>query len=242
MLPMIYLLVLLLLVILLLFSLRSSRPLPFRPTSRVLLVIAHPDDETMFFAPVIRALRVAGHRLFIICISNGNFHGQGYTRSGELRNAAVQLGLSAADVTVLNYDAFPDGSQWDKNLLSHVIMRHVEVLSADCVFHTNNHNVLVSENILKLATSQNLVSRYVFINSLRRIYCFEYLILLYIRLYCVIYIYIYITYSMHIYIYIYIYITKIQHIFSYFRLLESFNYGKLIIFQNLGFFKINITK
>ncbi|RCN26906.1 N-acetylglucosaminyl-phosphatidylinositol de-N-acetylase domain protein [Ancylostoma caninum] len=121
------LLVLLFLVILLLFSLRSNRPLPLRPSSKVLLVIAHPDDETMFFTPALRALSVAGHRIFILCVSNGNYEGLGRIRTYELRDAVHHLGVSPSDVTVLDYDAFQDGGQWDKQALSCVLLRHMEV-------------------------------------------------------------------------------------------------------------------
>ncbi|XGW22939.1 hypothetical protein V3C99_005291 [Haemonchus contortus] len=133
MLPLFILLVLLFLVVLLLFSLRSNRPLPLPPFSKVLLVIAHPDDETMFFAPVLRALTAAGHRVFILCVSNGNFEGLGKIRSRELQEAVKFLGVTSSDVTVLDYDAFPDGGQWDRQALSNVLLRYIEVLSVDCV-------------------------------------------------------------------------------------------------------------
>ncbi|VDO49948.1 unnamed protein product [Haemonchus placei] len=133
MLPLFILLVLLFLVVLLLFSLRSNRPLPLPPFSKVLLVIAHPDDETMFFAPVLRALSAAGHRVFILCVSNGNFEGLGKIRSRELQEAVQFLGVTSSDVTVLDYDAFPDGGQWDRQALSNVLLRYIEVLSVDCV-------------------------------------------------------------------------------------------------------------
>ncbi|ETN81341.1 N-acetylglucosaminyl-phosphatidylinositol de-N-acetylase domain protein [Necator americanus] len=127
------LLTLLFLVILLLFSLRSNRPLPIRPSSKVLLVIAHPDDETMFFAPTLRALSLAGHRIFMLCVSNGNYEGLGRKRTYELRDAVYHLGVSPSDVTVLDYDAFQDGEQWDKQGLGCVLLRHMEVLSVDLV-------------------------------------------------------------------------------------------------------------
>lgn len=133
MLPLFVLLVLLFLVVLLLFSLRSNRPLPLGPSSKVLLVIAHPDDETMFFAPALRALAVAGHRVFILCVSNGNYEGLGRVRAQELRDAVHFLGPSSSDVTVLDYDAFPDGGCWDRQALSSVLLRYIEVLSVDSV-------------------------------------------------------------------------------------------------------------
>ena len=36
-----------------------------------MLVIAHPDDETMFFSPTIHELRRRGCNVTILCLSNG---------------------------------------------------------------------------------------------------------------------------------------------------------------------------
>lgn len=42
--------------------------------SRVLLVTAHPDDECMFFGPTLIALgRRKNCRIFVLCLSNGEF-------------------------------------------------------------------------------------------------------------------------------------------------------------------------
>ncbi len=39
----------------------------------VLLVIAHPDDEAMFFTPTIKEIQSQGRDLFILCLSTGDF-------------------------------------------------------------------------------------------------------------------------------------------------------------------------
>ncbi len=49
-----------------------QRPLQPDP-KRLLLVIAHPDDESMFFAPTLLALRRQGVEVFVACLSNGAF-------------------------------------------------------------------------------------------------------------------------------------------------------------------------
>ncbi|TKY59599.1 N-acetylglucosaminyl-phosphatidylinositol de-N-acetylase [Spatholobus suberectus] len=38
----------------------------------VLLVIAHPDDESMFFTPTINFLTSKGHNVHILCLSIGD--------------------------------------------------------------------------------------------------------------------------------------------------------------------------
>ncbi|CAI5438396.1 unnamed protein product [Caenorhabditis angaria] len=117
------------------------RPLPLSSSNRILLIIAHPDDETMFFSPTIRALVNAGHRIFVLCISNGNFYGKGKIRSRELFLAAKYLGISSSDVTCLDYDEFEDGDKWNRKNLSYIILRHIEVLSADVVISFDNYGI-----------------------------------------------------------------------------------------------------
>lgn len=46
-------------------------------------VIAHPDDEAMFFVPSIVNLR-QNNRLYLLCLSTGNFAGLGRIREKEL--------------------------------------------------------------------------------------------------------------------------------------------------------------
>jgi N-acetylglucosaminylphosphatidylinositol deacetylase len=135
------LLVILFLVCLLLFSFRGNRVLPLAPKSKVLLVSAHPDDETMFFSPVLRGLRLGGHRVFVICISTGNFYGLGRVRGGEMFRAVSKLGLASSDVTILDYEEFQDGSAWDRHQLAAVLLKHIEVLSVDCVISFDSHGV-----------------------------------------------------------------------------------------------------
>ena len=57
----------------------------------LILVIAHPDDEAMFFYPTISRAK----RLRIICLSNGGYDGLGEQREEELQRAARRLGASA---------------------------------------------------------------------------------------------------------------------------------------------------
>lgn len=140
MLPLIILIIILVFVLLLLFAVRSY-PIPLLPQSRILLLIAHPDDETMFFSPTIRALIHAGHRVFVLCVSNGNFDGLGKIRARELSRAASKLGISSSDVTCLDYDEFRDGDTWNRNALCQIVMRHVEVLAADTVISFDSRGV-----------------------------------------------------------------------------------------------------
>ena len=39
-----------------------------------LIIIAHPDDDSMFFTPVILSLRKFSSQVFILCLSEGSTH------------------------------------------------------------------------------------------------------------------------------------------------------------------------
>ena len=108
------------------------------PTLRgkaVVLLIAHPDDEAMFFAPTVLGLtrRELGNHVQILCLSSGNyvsFSGDestdayplgnaaniGAIRKKEIVTSARILGLrSESDVHVIEDPSFPDSmsESWD---------------------------------------------------------------------------------------------------------------------------------
>ena len=55
----------------------------FSHSGNSLLVIAHPDDECLFFSPILLSL---SSNIYILCLSNGNNH-----RSDELRRSCERL-------------------------------------------------------------------------------------------------------------------------------------------------------
>lgn len=78
---------------------------------RILLLIAHPDDEAMFFAPMLAQLTRPhlGNHLQILCLSNGNAAGLGAVRERELVQSALLLGIKdELDVRVLDDEGFQD--------------------------------------------------------------------------------------------------------------------------------------
>lgn len=60
-------------------------------------MIAHPDDEAMFFVPSIMHLKKT-NELYILCLSNGNFDGLGKIREKELHASAKYLGFKDSKV------------------------------------------------------------------------------------------------------------------------------------------------
>lgn len=105
-----------------------------------LLLIAHPDDETMFFAPTI--LKVTNNlfkliylkllrqrcQIYVLCLSTGNAEGLGEKRKYELTKALQTLGLKnvATHCEVLN--DFLDGpnNHWDENKIVEIIKNYIK--------------------------------------------------------------------------------------------------------------------
>lgn len=63
--------------------------------SRILLLTAHPDDESLFFAPTVLALRedLTHPEIYSLTMSVGNAHGLGETRKEELSRSLDVLGI-----------------------------------------------------------------------------------------------------------------------------------------------------
>ncbi|KAL9609689.1 MAG: hypothetical protein Q9167_005572 [Letrouitia subvulpina] len=95
---------------------------------RICLLIAHPDDEAMFFSPTLLALTAPelGNHLKTLCLSNGNADGLGKVREKELVASVKMLGLrSEDDVLLLDTPDFVDSmtTKWDKLKVADVLGR-----------------------------------------------------------------------------------------------------------------------
>lgn len=94
---------------------------------RICLLIAHPDDEAMFFAPTVLALTrpETGNHVKILCLSTGNADGLGETRKKELVKSGMHLGLRDEDdvFVVDNPTDFPDSmtTRWDEGRIANLL-------------------------------------------------------------------------------------------------------------------------
>ncbi|KAJ5874222.1 uncharacterized protein N7529_002652 [Penicillium soppii] len=101
-----------------------TRSFPRLRNKRICLLIAHPDDEAMFFAPTVLALTrpELGNHLKILCLSTGDADGLGPIRTKELQKSALALGVrSESDVFIVDDPArFPDGmaNDWEEGAVA----------------------------------------------------------------------------------------------------------------------------
>ncbi|XP_032563806.1 N-acetylglucosaminyl-phosphatidylinositol de-N-acetylase isoform X2 [Chiroxiphia lanceolata] len=111
----------------------GSRALP--RGVRALVVTAHPDDESLFFAPALLGLRRAGAAPAVLCCSAGDYYNQGEIRKKELEQSCCVLGIPASDVTVIDHRDLPDNPtvEWDTHLLATIVLEHIEAKNINLV-------------------------------------------------------------------------------------------------------------
>eukprot|EP01031_Cornospumella_fuschlensis_P051141 gene51141-62538_t len=91
-----------------------------------LLIIAHPDDETLFFSPLLSHFLSSKEKekdsgeLHILCLSTGNALGMGAVRTRELLAAASFFGLRSGQVTVVDHPCMQDGmnTEWPAEVVA----------------------------------------------------------------------------------------------------------------------------
>ncbi|KAK9242774.1 putative deacetylase LmbE-like domain-containing protein [Lipomyces tetrasporus] len=102
---------------------------------RIAMIIAHPDDEAMFFGPTLHALRqlaiqtntespaLPETNLRILCVSTGNAENLGETRSGELRASAAHFGVPPSNVIIFDDPRVQDqmGVKWPTNAIASLV-------------------------------------------------------------------------------------------------------------------------
>lgn len=91
-----------------------------------LLVTAHPDDECMFFTPSIVALRDRV-TLYLLCLSTGDFDGQGGLRAVEILRSCALLGIPGERVVVEDDPLLRDGPSaiWPASRVAAIVSREL---------------------------------------------------------------------------------------------------------------------
>lgn len=125
---------------------------------KVLLLTAHPDDESMFFSPLLYHTKP-----FVLCLSNGNFDGIGHLREVEMQNLCSVLGIRHK---ILGYS---DNDDWNAENIALDVLKYVITNKINCIAtfgkkgvsghknHTSCHNAMrLLENSI-LHGSNNLL-------------------------------------------------------------------------------------
>ncbi|CAN2387846.1 Phosphatidylinositol glycan anchor biosynthesis [Pristimantis euphronides] len=117
-----------------------------------LLLIAHPDDECMFFAPTILGVLEEQRPLSVLCCSAGNYYNQGEIRKKELIQSCAALGIAPSNVTLIDHRDLPDSPtvKWDERLLSSLILNHIQKKNIDLVITFDEGGVSGHANHISL--------------------------------------------------------------------------------------------
>ncbi|KAK4965443.1 N-acetylglucosaminyl-phosphatidylinositol de-N-acetylase [Elasticomyces elasticus] len=115
-----------LIIVIWLFTWYMTWSFPTLQGKRICLLIAHPDDEAMFFAPTVQWLTrpALGNQVLILCLSSGDADGLGHVRKEELRKSALMLGVKSSEHVVVIEDAkLPDSmtADWDPKLIASIL-------------------------------------------------------------------------------------------------------------------------
>ncbi|GAB2219746.1 hypothetical protein Droror1_Dr00007383 [Drosera rotundifolia] len=109
----------------------------------ILLVIAHPDDESMFFTPTLNYLTSRGHNVHIICLSTGNSDSLGDTRKAELYDACAILQVPLKQVKIIDHMDLQDGfgKMWNHTLVAEIVKEEVISRAIDLVITFDRYGV-----------------------------------------------------------------------------------------------------
>lgn len=110
--------------------------------------MAHPDDEAMFFGPTIRYLTKTRNKIYILCMTNGDFYGKGGLRSKEMKASCQTLvghgpSSNLVNVKIVNEPQLPDHPEirWDENLGNRIIKTYLEDKNIDTLITFDRHGV-----------------------------------------------------------------------------------------------------
>ena len=110
---------------------------------QILLLTAHPDDEIMFFYPLIKYLKSEGFSIHILCLTYGQL---GKDKSSKIRKEEFQKvmkTLSISKFKIVNSPEILDSMQmkWDNKEISKYVDKYILDEKINCVFSFDKYGV-----------------------------------------------------------------------------------------------------
>jgi len=129
--------------------------------SPVLLLTAHPDDEVMFFAPTLRALRKQDVEIKVLCLSNGNAEGLGAIRERELGDSLDVLGIGRENGAVINHPSLKDNMTllWDSEIILSFVKPFLTRHIVKTIFTFDSYGISGHPNHISLSNAVDLLPK-----------------------------------------------------------------------------------
>lgn len=128
----------------------------------LLLVVAHPDDECLFFSPTLRVLQTQYHlNLNLIVFSRGNHVGLGEIRARELHGSCQMLNIPQERCVSLDLPNIQDNPKvwWSEGQLLPIIEEYVKKWSIDVLVSFDNGGISGHLNHRAVASAVRLFTR-----------------------------------------------------------------------------------
>ncbi|UJR07530.1 hypothetical protein I4U23_011818 [Adineta vaga] len=134
--------------------LQSFVPMEMKTSKNFLLVVAHPDDECLFFSPTIVGLVSRGKIGHILVFSKGNSLGLGPIREKELNGSCQKLNIDLSRCFSLNLTDLQDDPHrwWPKGNISEIVDQFIKRFNIDLLItfdrggisgHVNHKSVAI---------------------------------------------------------------------------------------------------
>lgn len=129
---------------------------------RLLLVVAHPDDECLFFAPTLRVLQKQYHvNLSLLVFSRGNHVGLGHIRTVELLGSCSILNIPNERCISLDLSNIQDNPTiwWSEQQLIPIINEYINKWSIDLLISFDDKGISGHINHRAIASAVRLLTR-----------------------------------------------------------------------------------
>ena len=95
--------------------------------SNFLLIIAHPDDEVLFFSPFLLLCQKNKCEVSVLCLSCGNYYGKGEMRSEELMHSVANYAIHRSKVMIIEDPDLQDGplNRWSPEIIQKYINKAI---------------------------------------------------------------------------------------------------------------------
>jgi hypothetical protein len=128
--------------------------LPAPPSKNILLVTAHPDDEVMFFSPLINSLKYfTTSTVHVLCLSAGHFRDARDPNLGKIRSAEL-----AKAVQELRVDRFEIADRVDGTEVRQVLSNWLSYLTWPCDSSRSRVGTLKVLALLYTSTTKSTTS------------------------------------------------------------------------------------